>query len=75
MHYKNGREAKVGDQVIGRDWKGRIISGILIAIEPGSTSCNGQVIPAQQLQNAPTYTIGEMLHAEDALVPDPPKAA
>lgn len=41
MHYKNGREAKVGDLVRGKgyNFKHEII-GILIAANPQSDTCN-----------------------------------
>ena len=44
MHYKNGREAKVGDPVIGTTYnrKGTQI-GIIVGITPGTDTCNCRV--------------------------------
>ncbi|MDR3459567.1 MAG: hypothetical protein P4N60_19225 [Verrucomicrobiae bacterium] len=39
MHFKNGREAKLGDQVIGRI-SGNVIAGTIVALFPAATSCN-----------------------------------
>ncbi len=69
MHYQNGREAKVGDPVVTRDYQGRTYAGMLIEANPGSTTCNGTMLcygngsgPASIRENV---TIGEMAHAED----------
>jgi hypothetical protein len=44
MHYKNGREAKVGDTVIGTTYNRKGIQvGSLVGITPGATSCNARV--------------------------------
>ena len=50
MHYKNGREAKVGDAVIGTcfntksaDDKPRIVSGTLVSLTPGTDACSAMV--------------------------------
>ena len=63
MHYKNGREAKVGDQIIGKDSSGQSVAGTLVKTTAGSTTCNGQIVPF----NSPTWTVtlGECLHADD----------
>ena len=45
MHYKNGREAKIGDRVIGKDVYGKVLAGILIEVVPGTDTCNGYVVP------------------------------
>ncbi len=66
MHYKNGREAKIGDRVVVPN-NGKPFIGLLSDTHAGSTTCNGQVIPLP----APVQhyvTIGEILHVEDALV-------
>lgn len=44
MHYKNGREAKVGDPVIGVTYniKG-VIAGTLLSITPGPDACSAMV--------------------------------
>jgi hypothetical protein len=64
MHYANGREAKVGDQVVGRDWAGRAVSGVVVRTVPGNETCNIDIVPAQ---NAATYTSKEFLHVDDAV--------
>lgn len=63
MHYKNGREAKPGDKIVGLDHAGNPIAGFLVKIQAGTT-CNGYVA-----QSTPIYmvTLGDCLHADDAL--------
>jgi hypothetical protein len=45
MHYRNGREAKVGDQVVGVTYnrKGQQVAGTLVALIPGEDSCSAKV--------------------------------
>lgn len=72
MHYKNGREAKVGDKVV--NLTGGLI-GILHSVTAQSSTCNGRLAPTSQ--NDPYVTIGECLHLDDisaAEVPDTTKA-
>ena len=45
MHYKNGREAKVGDTVVGKDCNGKPIAGVLYNAYPGAETCNGNILP------------------------------
>ena len=44
-HYKNGREAKVGDSVVGTTFNtsGAIIVGTLLSIIPGPDACSALV--------------------------------
>lgn len=42
MHYKNGREAKLGDPVVGRVGS-NVIAGTIVSMYPGATSCNVSV--------------------------------
>lgn len=43
-HYKDGTEAKVGDQVTGKLYNTTgIRAGTVVSITPGSDSCNAQV--------------------------------
>jgi hypothetical protein len=44
MHYRNGREAKVGDPVVGITYnrKGQV-AGTLISITPGPDNCSAMV--------------------------------
>lgn len=64
MHYKNGREARLGDQVVFKAWDGNIKCGILTSAQATSTTCNGQIQPALG-GNTECQTIGELYHAED----------
>lgn len=44
MHYMNGREAKVGDLVVGKTYnRPGIISGTLVSLTPGNDSCSAKV--------------------------------
>lgn len=67
MHYKNGREARNGDTVIGKpQYAASPITGIVQDINPGATSCNCTVIrPGGMIQSC--VTVGEIYHAEDAI--------
>lgn len=69
MHYKNGREAKVGDVVVGKGYnvknaKGELatIGGVVVGITPGAGTCNIRIanrfVPwgSNQLQNV-TYAV------------------
>ena len=71
MHYKNGREAKVGDSVVGKDWNGFPVSGVVVKTTEGE-GCNLYVMPTGT-QGVPVYTAGEFIHLDDAL--DPTAAA
>ena len=62
MHYKNGREAKVGDRVVVLN-NGKPMGGILVEANPGSTSCNGRVVP--EPVNSQYVTISDCIHAND----------
>ncbi len=67
MHYKNGREVKIGDKVVGRNWSGNPVSGIVVAVNPnaGETSCNLGVVNIESV--APNMCAKEFLHIDDAL--------
>ena len=69
MHYKNGREAKNGDPVIGRGYNNEPVAGTLHSIVPGTESCNCTVaVPVMGGINQLTcQTVGNYYHAEDAL--------
>jgi len=68
MHYRNGREAKEGDFVIGKfGWPEAVRAGMIHSLNPGATSCNGMVtypIPGQTTMAS--VTVGDLVHAEDA---------
>jgi hypothetical protein len=67
MHYKNGREAKIGDKVVGKDSSGNPVAGVLTSAHAQSTTCNGQIVPF----NSPTWcvTLGDCLHVDDLTGP------
>jgi len=68
MHYKNGREAKVGDPVIVKDYN-VVRAGVIHSLIPGAEQCNAQVCYPQMGGYANTcVTVGNCWHAEDALV-------
>jgi hypothetical protein len=71
MHYKNGREAKIGDRIVGVDSMGHPVAGVLVDASSGSTTCNGNVVPF----NSPTWcvTLSDCLHIED-FAPKPAEA-
>lgn len=72
MHFKNGREVKIGDRVVGRDYTNNPVAGVVVTTSPGATTCNIGVIPLPP--GIPIYTAGEFLHVDDALpVPVTPK--
>lgn len=64
MHYANGKPAKVGDKIVGKDCSGRPLSGIVVETVV-STSCNLQVLP--MTANTFTATAGECLLLDDAI--------
>lgn len=63
MHYKNGREAKVGDKIVGKDCVGNPYCGVVIGTYPTADRCNLQVAPAN---NFLTASADECLHVDDA---------
>ncbi len=62
MHYKNGKEAKVGDRVVGKDTNGNPTSGVLVDIMVGSDTCNGYIVP---LDIYKLVTLSDCLLLED----------
>jgi hypothetical protein len=77
MHYKNGRLAKEGDPVICKGYNGQITVGKIhsLAVE-GQTTCNCTVAETVMggVNQLTCRTIGEMYHAEDALLSIEPLA-
>lgn len=46
MHYRNGREAKNGDQIVQLAGNGKIEAfGVLHSATPGNDYCNGKIAP------------------------------
>ena len=72
MHYKNGREAKIGDQVVGRDVNGHAVAGILVEGNAQSETCNGRLMPALTIHTLPLVSIKDCLHIDDAIEPAKP---
>jgi len=73
MHYKNGKEAKIGDQVVGRDCCGNLVVGVLMEILTCTDTCNGHVVPQAVIQNAPMVTIGDCVNVDDIAALNPPE--
>ncbi len=71
MHYKNGKPAKVGDIIVGRDCQGNVFSGVVIKTNTQSDTCNVVVQPIVMGQQI-WMTAKECLHADDALTITPP---
>jgi hypothetical protein len=63
MHYKNGREAKIGDKVFVPGYNGNAVIGILYDATPGNDFCNGRVAPINP--NDPTPCLNQCLHLDD----------
>lgn len=63
MHYVNGREAKVGDHIVGRDPSGNPIAGFVVEAYSDTDRCNLQVVPFTATRY--TATAGECLHVDD----------
>lgn len=65
-HYKNAREAKYGDLVVGRPYGGPLVQvGNLIDIQPGSGTCNAVLVRAIGCDMT-CVTVSDFYHAEDA---------
>lgn len=74
MHYKNGKPAKVGDIIVGRDCTGNVFSGIVVKTNTQSDTCN-VVVQAIRPGDQVWLTAGDCLPAEDALPIAPPPVA
>ena len=63
MHYRNGREAQNGDQIIQLSVEGgKVMSlGVLYGATPGNDFCNGQIAPT----NVPGACLCDCLHIDD----------
>jgi len=65
MHYRNGREAKNGDEIIQLNSKGQITdAGVLIRAVPGNDFCNG-VIANDRSQSFVGACMCDCLHVDD----------
>lgn len=75
MHFKNGREAKNGDQVVMVENEGKlVVSGILHSASGSDNTCNGSI---RQVNGQDHYAnLSKCVHAEDILkatIPDSTK--
>ena len=65
MHYRNGREAKNGDEIVQINEKGQITHvGVLIRAVPGNDFCNG-MIANDKTQSFSGACMCDCLHMED----------
>lgn len=61
MHYKNGREAKVGDRVVGTTYNRKDqVAGTLVSLTPGTDQCSAKVgyLETVALENIHNKTYG-----------------
>jgi hypothetical protein len=65
MHYRNGREAKNGDQIVHLDFDhGQVTAiGVLYGATPGNDFCNGYIAPTQVPQTC--ACLCDCLHIDD----------
>ena len=70
MHYRNGREAKIGDVIVGRGFDGNGVPMLGVVFKQASTSdtCNLTAVPLT-VANTVTLTAKECLHIDDAFPP------
>jgi hypothetical protein len=64
MHYANGKEAKVGDEVVAKDARGDFVAGTVVKTFPDAETCDLVIVPSC----VPTSiaSAGDCLLAEDA---------
>jgi hypothetical protein len=65
MHYKNGREAKVGDQIVAKNYNGTPAIEVVVAVSTANNTCNLTTIPLTS--NTFSRTASEALHVDDAI--------
>lgn len=67
MHYRNGREAKNGDQIVQLGGYGTGVRidavGVLYGATPGNDHCNGNIAPIQN--TITTACLCDCLHVDD----------
>lgn len=65
MHYRNGKEAKNGDEIVQLNDKGQITDvGVLIRAVPGNDYCNG-IIANDRTQSFVGACMIDCLHVDD----------
>ena len=64
MHYRNGREARNGDEIVQLTTSGgKVVShGVLYNATPGNDYCNGSIAPIPDQTGA---CMCDCLHADD----------
>ena len=63
MHYRNGREAHNGDQIVSLVGGKIIAFGVLHSATPGNDYCNGLIAPVQSAKEGACMV--DCLHIED----------
>jgi hypothetical protein len=63
MHYRNGREAKNGDQIVQLDGGKVTAVGTLDGATAGNDYCNGSIVPTQQ--PGAVACLCDCLHVDD----------
>lgn len=64
MHYRNGREAKNGDEVVQISSDGKLYAmGILHGAKPGNDYCNGNIASTAMVN--PCACLCDCLHMDD----------
>ena len=65
MHYRNGREAKNGDEIVQINSNGKVTdAGVLIRAVPGNDYCNG-IIANNKSQSFVGACVCDCLHVDD----------
>lgn len=65
--YRNGKEAKIGDAVIGYDANGHLVAGTIVELGPSGFVHNCRVLSGQALSALPWATVEDLVLAEDVL--------
>lgn len=63
-HYRNGREAKVGDQVVYKTANGLARGGMIATISATAITCNATVAPTYVTEYV---TLSDCMHADDTM--------
>ena len=68
MHYRNGREAKNGDKIVGMLYGGIDAVGVLRDATPGNDYCNGYIqIGREPSVSDPVACMCDCLHVDDVM--------
>ena len=63
MHYRNGREAKNGDQLVKLEGGKIVAFGVLHSATPGNDYCNGNIAVVQDARDYACLV--DCLHVDD----------